>query len=834
MPVDVGKAIGYLDLDTTGFKTGFASALQQLRVFGDKSASVTTKLDAVSSAFTSAGRSMTVGLTLPIVTAGTAVVKTAANFEAAMSKTMAVTDTSTYGYTKTYEMLSEAAQEMGATTRYSASEAADGLYYMSLAGWDAKEAVDGLPGVLALAASSAMDLGDASDLVTDYLTAFGESADYAMNMADMLAYAQANSNTTTQLLGDAFGNSATQAHAFGATMAETTSYLSALANSGLKGSEAGTALSAVFRDITQKMDDGNIVIGETSVSVQDAAGNFRSLTDILRDVSVATEGMGTAQKSAALMNTFTARSIKAVNILLDEGADSIEGFTEQLLASAGTASDQSEEMLNNLSGQLIILKSALEGLAISFGNLLLPAIKNITAGIQGVVNWINNLTDSQKQTILTILEIVAAIGPALLIIGKVVGAISGIIKTVQLLKTGLQALFTFIAANPLVAIIAAIMAVAAALVYLYNTNEEFRAFVDTAWSAIKNTITHAVGVIKNFFTATIPAAIETGKQKLKAFVDSVKDFFTSKVPSAINVAVQFFSNLPNKIAYALGYAIGVIASWIVNMANKVKEVGPKVIDAVVNFFSQLPGKIGSWLSDAASRVSQFVSNASSTAQQVGARVIDTISTFFSQLPGKISAAMDSAKSRISSWGSSIASWASSTLPTIVSNIVSFFESLPGELASIGANLVAGLANGIASGASALLGQVKSLAASVVNGFRASFKIASPSKRMIEQGKFLVLGLAKGLEDYTSLMADPIKNFTDTVLYKMKDGFSEPSASSLPLTVYGSSKGYASQSMPQSAAAQSGNTYNFYSPKALDPIEAAKALRQTSQQLALSM
>lgn len=834
MPVDVGKAIGYLDLDTRGFKTGFASALQQLRVFGDKSASVTTKLDAVSSAFTSAGRSMTVGLTLPIVAAGTAVVKTAANFEAAMSKTMAVTDTSTYGYTKTYEMLSEAAQEMGATTRYSASEAADGLYYMSLAGWDAKEAVDGLPGVLALAASSAMDLGDASDLVTDYLTAFGESADYAMNMADMLAYAQANSNTTTQLLGDAFGNSATQAHAFGATMAETTSYLSALANSGLKGSEAGTALSAVFRDITQKMDDGNIVIGETSVSVQDAEGNFRSLTDILRDVSVATEGMGTAQKSAALMNTFTARSIKAVNILLDEGSDSIEGFTEQLLASAGTASHQSEEMLNNLSGQLIILKSALEGLAISFGNLLLPAIKNITAGIQGVVNWINNLTDSQKQTILTILEIVAAIGPALLIIGKVVGAISGIIKTVQLLKTGLQALFTFISANPLVAIIAAIMAVAAALVYLYNTNEEFRAFVDTAWSAIKNTITNAAGVIKNFFTATVPAAIETGKQKLKAFVDSVKDFFTSKVPSAINVAAQFFSNLPNKIAYALGYAIGVIASWIVNMANKVKEVGPKVIDAVVNFFSQLPGKIGSWLSDAASRVSQFVSNASSTAQQVGARVIDTISTFFSQLPGKISAAMDSAKSRISSWGSSIASWASSTLPTIVSNIVSFFEALPGELAAIGANLVAGLANGIASGASALLGQVKSLAASVVNGFRASFKIASPSKRMIEQGKFLVLGLAKGLEDYTSLMADPIKNFTDTVLYKMKDGFSEPSASSLPLTVYGSSKGYASQSVSQSAATQSGNTYNFYSPKALDPIEAAKALRQTSQQLALSM
>lgn len=834
MPVDVGRAIGYLDLDTSGFKQGFASALQQLRMFGDKSAGVTTKLDAVSSAFTSAGRSMTKSLTLPIAAAGTAIVKTTADFESAMSKTMAVTDTSVYGYEKTYEMLSDAAQEMGATTRYSASEAADGLYYMSLAGWDAKEAIDGLPGVLALAASSAMDLGDASDLVTDYLTAFGESADYAMNMADMLAYAQANSNTTTQLLGDAFGNCATQAHAFGSTMSETTSYLSALANSGLKGSEAGTALSAVFRDITQKMEDGYITIGNTSVAVQDAEGNFRSFTDILRDVSVATEGMGTAQKSAALMNTFTARSIKAVNILLGEGADSIESFNQELLASAGTASEQSEEMLNNLSGQLIILKSALEGLAISFGNLLLPSIKKLVSGIQSVVTWINNLTDSQKQTVVTILEIVAAIGPALLIIGKAVGAISGVIKIVNLLKPGVTSLFGLLAKHPFVAIIAAIAAVVAALVTLYNTNEKFRAFVDTAWNAIKNTVVSVAGAISNFFTSTIPSVIESGKAKIQEFASSVVTFFTTTIPNAIQAVGEFFQELPSKIAYALGYAIGTVAAWVVNMYNTISEAIPKVIDAVVTFFNELPGKLASALANAVNAVKTFVSNAAAYAREVGPQVVTKIVTFFQELPGKISGFVNSALNSIKSWGSSIKSWASSTLPGIVSNVVSFFEELPGAMVSIGSNIVAGLWNGIKNSAGWLLGMIKDFASNVISGFKAGFQIASPSKKMIEQGKFLIMGLAKGIEDYTKLMSDPIKQFTNTVLSDMRGGLVDPISGSFSTISQPLGSRQPGQGSAQAIAASSGNTYNFYSPKALNPIEAAKALRQTSQQLALDM
>lgn len=831
MPVDVGRAVGYLDLDTSGFTRGFTSALQNLRIFSDSSATVTSKLDALSGAFTSAGRSMTMGLTLPIVAAGTAMVKTASDFEAAMSKTMAVTDTSVYGYAETYRMLSEAAQEMGATTRYSASEAADGLYYMSLAGWDANEAVAALPGVLALAASSAMDLGDASDLVTDYLTAFGESADYAMNMADMLAYAQANSNTTTQLLGDAFGNCATQAHAFGATMSETTSYLSALANSGLKGSEAGTALSAVFRDITQKMENGSIAIGDTTVAVQDAAGNFRSLSDILRDVTAATEGMGSAEKAAALMNTFTARSIKAVNILLNEGSDSLDRFNNELLESSGAAAAQSEEMLNNLSGQLTILKSALEGLAISFGNLLLPTIKKVTQAIQNIVAWINNLSDSQKQTIVTILEIVAAIGPVLLIIGKVIGLVSGVIKVVKMVKTAVLALNTVLAANPIVLVIGAIVALVAALVVLYNKNEQFRNFVNSAWAAIKATVVSVATAIANFFTTTIPAALEAAKAKVQQFVSAVVNFFTVTVPNAVQAVGEFFQELPSKIAYALGYALGTIASWVVNAYNTMVEAVPRIIDAVVQFFQELPGKLAALLTAAVNSIKTFVTNAASTAKRVGTEVVGKITTFFSELPGKISGFMTSALTTIKAWGTSIKSWATSTLPEVVSKILSFFQELPGNLVSIGSNIVKGLWNGIKSSASWLWDSIKSFCADIIAGFKAGFSIASPSKKMIEQGKYLMLGLAKGIEDYTSAVLDPIDNLTKSVLSEVQDGLSMSASTTLGYSGGRGSSGYSGQ---QVGGAGNVNNFNFYSPKALDPIQAAKTLRQTSQQLALGL
>lgn len=278
------------------------------------------------------------------------------NYTSVMSEVAAISGASS----SDLAMMEDTARQYGATTVFSASEAAEALKYMSLAGWDAQQSTSALGGVLNLAAASSMGLGEASDMVTDYLSAFGMEASQSTYFADMLAYAQSNSNTTATQLGEAYKNAAANMHAAGQDVETTTSLLEAMANQGRKGSEAGTTLGAMMRDITAKMDDGAIKIGETSIAVQDASGNFRDMTDILTEVGEATEGMGSAQRAAALSSVFTDDSIKGVNMVLAEGMDKVAGYEESLRSATGASEDMAETMNDNLSGDLANMNSAYE------------------------------------------------------------------------------------------------------------------------------------------------------------------------------------------------------------------------------------------------------------------------------------------------------------------------------------------------------------------------------------------------------------------------------------------------------------------------------------------
>lgn len=284
------------------------------------------------------------------------------------------------------ELMEASARQFGATTVFSASDAAEALKYMSLAGWSAQQSTSALGGVLNLAAASGMGLGEASDMVTDYLSAFGMEASKSAYFADMLAYAQSNSNTTAAQLGEAYRNSAANLHAAGQDVETTTSLLEAMANQGYKGSEAGTALAATMRDITQKMEDGSIKIGDTSVAVQDSQGNFRDLTDILTDVESATAGMGDAQKAAALGSTFTSDSIKALNMILTEGMDKVSGYETALRSASGTSEKMAGTMNDNLSGDMANMQSALEEMQLqSFEALEGPLREFVQYGTNEVI-----------------------------------------------------------------------------------------------------------------------------------------------------------------------------------------------------------------------------------------------------------------------------------------------------------------------------------------------------------------------------------------------------------------------------------------------------------------
>ena len=281
-------------------------------------------------------------------------------FESSMSNVEALSGASE----EELDALEGKARELGATTTFSASQAADALGYMALAGWDAQEMLDGVGGALTLAQAGEMDLAASSDLITDYLSAFGMQAGETNRMVDVLAYSQANANTTVEGLGMAFKNCAANAHAAGLDVETTSAAISMMANQGLKGSEAGTAMNAMLRDMTDKMKDGSIEIGKNKVQVMDAQGNYRDFAAILADVERGTYGMGDAEKAAALQSTFTADSIKGINLLLNAGSGGLATFRDELYSSGGAAEALAGTMTDNLGGDLAAMNSALEETAI--------------------------------------------------------------------------------------------------------------------------------------------------------------------------------------------------------------------------------------------------------------------------------------------------------------------------------------------------------------------------------------------------------------------------------------------------------------------------------------
>lgn len=331
-------------------------------------------------------------------------VEVGSKFQASMSKVQALSGAST----REMSAMEAMAKELGRTTMFSASEVADGFSYMALAGWGAQESVTAMPGVLNLAAAAQMDLGQASDMVTDYLSAFGLEASDATRMADMLAYAQAHSNTSATQLGEAYSNCAANMHAAGQSIETTTAFLEAFANQGEKGSGAGTKLSAIMRDITSKMKDGKIQIGDTSVAVMDANGNFRSLTDIMRDVETATNGMGDAERSAALQATFTAKSVSGVNMILTEGVDKIAGYADALTNSDGAASSMATTMTDNLSGAITEFNSATEGLGIAVFDYIKGPAQGIVEGATAAINAVTDAITPQKTEMDEFVELIKA------------------------------------------------------------------------------------------------------------------------------------------------------------------------------------------------------------------------------------------------------------------------------------------------------------------------------------------------------------------------------------------------------------------------------------------
>lgn len=644
------------------------------------------------------------------------------------------------------KMLRDTAKEFGSTTKFSASEAADALGYMALAGWDAETSTSALGGVLNLAAASGMDLAAASDMVTDYMSAFNMEAKDSAYFADLLAYAQGNANTTAQGLGEAFKNSAANMNAAGQDIETTVALLSMMANQGLKGSEAGTALTAVMRDMTAKMDEGAITIGKTSVAVMDANGNYRDMTDILRDVEAATNGMGDAERATALQSTFTSDSIKGLNLILNAGVSEAAKFEEQLRNSSGAASDMSKIMNDNLNGDLTNLGSKLEGVQIAIYEKFEPALRDGVKVLDDLLDAINFVVEHST-------EFIAALGAMAAGVAAYVAYTTALkvmtegwrsLTIVTKAQTAAQWLLNAaMSANPIGLIVAAIAALVAAFVILWNKSEGFRNFWIGLWEKIMNAVQPAIDFIKGAFDAII-SFFENNWQSILLFI--VNPFAGAFKYLYDNF--EGFRDFVNSVVEA-------VTGFFESAGEKIKEIWNIVFKALMNYFSPVIEfyktafeiiaqlAVGCW--NIIKAVWGIVSEWFST------NVIEPVKAFFTGLWDGIKTAASIAWETIKTVWIAAKDWFNTS---IIQPITGFFS---------------GLWDGIKKGASDAWEGIKSVFTPVVEWFEEKFRTAwQKVKDVFSTGGKIFDGIKEGItEAFKTVVNAIIKGINKVIAIPFK-------------------------------------------------------------------
>lgn len=874
--LDLGSAVGYLMLDTSNFKKGFSSALDDLKVFNDSTATSTDKMKALSSAMTSTGTSLTKNVTLPLVGVGTAIMAVGNKFEAQMSRVQAIS-----GATQSeFEQLEEQAIQLGASTSFSATEAAQGMEELASAGFNTQEIMAAMPGLLDLAASSGADLATASGIAAAALNGFGLEASEAGHVADVFAEAAARTNAQTEDMGEAMKYIAPVAHAMGQSLEETAAAIGIMSDAGIMGSQAGTSLRGALSRLAKPTDVMVAKMEELGVSFYDAQGNMLPLNRIISTLQDSFQGLTQEQRNNALVTLFGQESLSGMLALIQAGPEELVALTNELKNADGSAQAMADTMLNNTSGAIEEMMGSIETLAIRLQQVLAPAVTDIIQHITDFVNWLTQLDEGTLKTAAAIAGLAAALGPILLIGGKIVGVIASIMEfggqiaafVAQAggLGAALSSVGSAIAsvAAPVGVAIAAIVALVAA----WKTNfAGIRDYTQQAFSAVQSIIESVMGFIQSIIEAglgVIRAAWENNflgiQEAITLFAELVRgtfenlfaiisgvltaisqilqgdfsgawqtiqtmfstvftniqttltnfvtwvstvwtqvwttvstffmtiwnniymffsniitniiNFFTVILPAGIQAGIAwlatvpeqvatFLSQLPERVGYIVGLALGTFTRWVSDMISKAIEVGQGVLSNIVEFFQQLPTNISNFISTALSNFTSWASNMISKAQETGSNVLSAIVDFFSQLPGRIMEFLSKALSNLASWASDMVSKGRQAATDTFNAIVGGLSQLPGRLLAIGSNAVQGLWNGISSGLNWIKNKITGFCNSIVEGFMAGFNAHSPARKLIPVGGYVVQGLEVGMENLARSAQNTIGNITQGLVDK---------------------------------------------------------------------
>jgi TP901 family phage tail tape measure protein len=553
------------------------------------------KLESVGNSISGVGKKM-----MPISTAvgglGIAAVKTAADFDSAMGQVAAVSGATG----DDLQALRDKAREMGEKTKFSASEAAQAMNYMAMAGWKSKDMISGIDGIMNLAAASGEDLATTSDIVTDALTAFGLTAADSGHFADILAAASSNANTNVSMMGETFKYCAPIAGALGFSAEDTAEAIGLMANAGIKSSQAGTALRTIMNNLAGDVKISGQAIGDVTIATTNADGSMRSLSDILADCRTAFGHLTESEKAQAAESLVGKNAMSGFLALMNAAPADIEKLSGAINNCDGTAEKMAATMQDNLMGQLTILKSQLEELAISFGEMLMPAIRSIVTKIQEFVDKLNGMDEGTREMVLKIGLLVAALGPFLVILGTTISKIGTAMKGfVQLangfgkLKVAVQGgtgLFGKLGAAiggisaPVVAVVTVIGTLVAAFLHLWNTNEGFREAIIGTWTKIKETVsTFCQGIVDRL--NALGFSFKDITEVLLAVWNGFCSLLAPVFEGAFQAIATVLSTVLNVITGILDVFIGLFTGNWSQMWNGVKTIFSSVWEGIKGVLS---------------------------------------------------------------------------------------------------------------------------------------------------------------------------------------------------------------------------------------------------------
>ena len=686
------------------------AALQEIAAKGEKLKTVGDSVTNVGEKFMPA--------TAAVVGLGAAAVKTAADFDSGMSKVAAISGATG----DDLQALRDKAREMGSKTKFSASEAAEAMEYMAMAGWKTTDMLGGIEGIMNLAAASGESLATTSDIVTDALTAFGLKADDAGHFSDVLAAASSNANTNVSMMGETFKYAAPIAGALGFSVEDTAEAIGLMANAGIKGSQAGTSLRTIMNNLAGDVKICGSALGEVTIQTTNADGSMRELSDILVDCRGAFSQLSESEQAAAAEALVGKNAMSGFLALMNAAPEDIDKLSSAIENCDGKSAEMAATMQDNLAGQLTILKSQLEELAISFGEILMPAIRSIVSGIQGFVDKLNSMDETTKRVIVTIALIVAAIGPVLIVVGKIISAVGTIMTIVPKVAAAIKAvkgafagLNAVMAANPIILVIAAIAALVAAFIYLWNTSDEFRQFWIDLWENIKAVAIAVWEAISTFFSQ----AWEAIKSTAETVWNGIKDFFTGLWEGITTL----FTTVVTAIATFLSSAWTGIQTTATTVWNAIKGFIDGIWNGIKTAITSVATAIGSAVSNAWNGIKNTVTNLSN-----GAKTAAT--TAFNNMKSAISSTVSNITSAISSGFNSA---------------VSFIKGLAGQAFSWGSDIIGNIVNGIRS----MIGRVKDAASSVASAIRSFLHFSVPDEGPLADFESwmpdFMSGLAKGID-----------------------------------------------------------------------------------------